>query len=145
MGYFKQGNVELAKHKLLLALQQAPRDPMVLDAMGYYLEQTGNASLAEDYYLKAIKFSSSGATQNNYGVFLCRERCYADAIAHFLLAAKDLNYMHPATAYANAATCAFKIPNPQLARTYLQKAKQNDPNFQTALFELKKVGYNLHR
>ena len=56
--------------------------------------------------------------QNNYGVFLCRQKKYTEAIIHFLLATKDPAYLHVSDAYQNAAHCALKIPNRALADQY---------------------------
>src|SRR5438128_2314971 len=86
LSYLQQGNLTRAKYKLLLAQQQAPNDPVVNDAMGYFLERTGEVNKAESYYLQAINAApKSGAAQNNYGTFLCRQKHYQKAITHFML------------------------------------------------------------
>lgn len=128
LSYLKQNNVEAAKRKLLLALQQAPQDPTALDAMGYFLEQTDEPIQAKKYYLAALKLApKAGETQNNYAAFLCRQGDYSKALTHFLLATQDKNYLHPAQAYENAGLCALKIPNRTLAKQYFQKALKADP------------------
>jgi type IV pilus assembly protein PilF len=121
--YLKQGDIKLAKSKLLLALQQAPSDPLILDSMAYFLETTGEIQRAESYYLRAINHASkNGAVQNNYGTFLCRHQRYQESLEHFLLAVKDGNYLNTAQAYENAGLCALKIPNRKLAKEYLCKS-----------------------
>jgi type IV pilus assembly protein PilF len=122
LAYLKQGDISLAKKKLLLALQQAPNDPLILDAMGYFLEATGDIELSERYYLQAIKLApKNGAVQNNYGTFLCRHTRYQESLAYFLLAVKDSNYVNTGQAYKNASLCAAKIPNKHLANEYLRR------------------------
>lgn len=115
-----------AKEKLLIAQKQAPDDPLVWDATGYFYEMTGNLTAAENAYLQAIQLApTQGAMQNNYGTFLCRQKKYTLAIKRFLLATADPNYLSVADAYENAAQCALKIPNPNLANQYFQLAKKN--------------------
>lgn len=121
--YLEQGNINLAKSKLLLALKQSPDEPLILDAMAYFLECTGEIKSAENYYLYAIKRApKNGAVQNNYGTFLCRQKRYQESLGRFLLAVKDSNYLNTAHAYENASQCAAKIPNKKLAKEYMQKA-----------------------
>ena len=106
LAYLKQGNTQAAKNKLLLALQQSPDDPLILDSMAYFFEITGEIKLADNYYLQAIKRApKSGAAQNNYGVFLCRHKRYQESLNHFSLAVKDNNYLNTAQAYENAKLC----------------------------------------
>ncbi len=127
LAYLKHGNIDQAKSKLLLALRENPKDVIALDAMGYFFELSHDLKTAERYYLQAIKIMPyMGAVHNNYGAFLCRHRYYRAAIEHFLLATKDINYLHVAAAYKNAGVCALKIPDKKLASIYLKKAIQHD-------------------
>jgi type IV pilus assembly protein PilF len=128
LAYLARKDIPRAKAKMLLALQEDPYNPIILDAMGYFLEKTGNIKLAEEYYLRAIKLAPKmGRAQNNYGTYLCRHGQYHEAITHFLLAVEDANYLHAADAYENASICALKIPNKKLAHIYLRQAIQRDP------------------
>lgn len=135
MLYLQQSNVTMAKSKLLLAQQQMPNSAALMDAFGYFYETTGEADFANHYYEQAIKLAPhSGATQNNFGTFLCRQKKYDQAIQHFILAANDPNYLHTAQAYENASRCALRIPNRQLAEYFLQKARVHlKPNTTSAI------------
>jgi type IV pilus assembly protein PilF len=128
LAYLHQGHVARAKSKMLLALQEDPNNPIILDAMGYFLEKTGNVKTARQYYLRAVALAPRrGTVQNNYGTYLCRHGYYQEAIKHFLLATQDTNYLHVADAYENAGVCAAKIPNKKLAHKYFRAALQHDP------------------
>ncbi len=128
LNYLQQGDVVKAKSKMLLALQQAPNNPVVLDSMGYLLEKTGESKSAENYYLKALKLApKDGRIQNNYGTYLCRHGRYKESIKHFVLATEDPNYLHIAAAYDNAGRCALKIPDKKLADTYFKRSSQVNP------------------
>lgn len=138
--YLQQGDIPSAKSKLLLALQEDSNNPIVVDAMGYFWERTGDLDSAEEYYLCAIKLGAhKGEVQNNYGTYLCRHKRYQESIKHFLLAVQDVNYLHVAAAYENAGLCALRIPDKKLARKYLQLAVQHDPSRVSAQHELAKL------
>src|SRR5262245_53752971 len=67
----QQHDVARAKQKILLAQQQAPRDPVVWYVTGYFLESTHEPVAAEQAYQRAMKLAPrNGATHNNYGAFL---------------------------------------------------------------------------
>lgn len=123
LAYLAQNDAVLGKAKLLLAQKQAPSEPSIWYISGYFFERTGNIVAAKQAYLHAIELAPSlGAAQNNYGVFLCRQGEYRNAISHFLLSVKDPNYLSIAAAYKNAARCALKIPDKVLADKYFKLA-----------------------
>jgi len=140
LNYLQEGDIVSAKSKLLLALQEDPNNPMVLDAMGYFWERTGDLDSAEEYYLRAIKLApNKGEVQNNYGTYLCRHKRYQESINHFLLAVQDVNYLQVAAAYENAGLCALRIPDKKLAHKYLELAVKHDPARVSAQHELSKL------
>jgi type IV pilus assembly protein PilF len=137
MAYLQRHDVQLAKQKLLLALEQAPSLPEAWYTMAYYLEATGDSAKANQYYQKALALApKNGEVQNNYGTYLCRSGSYQNAIQHFLSAVEDPQYLNTASAYENAGLCALKIPNQQLAMRYFNHALMQDPNLPTSLIEL---------
>lgn len=140
--YMQKGQMQRAKHKLLLALDQAPDYSAAQSAMGYYLEKVGEIKKAEEYYLKAISLNAeSGDVQNNYGTFLCRQGRYKESLKRFILATEDPNYLNSAGAYENAGICALKIPEFKRAEKYFSKALKYDSNLPSALFEVSKLQY----
>jgi type IV pilus assembly protein PilF len=132
--YLQRHQVQLAKQKLLLALREAPNIPETWYAMAFYLEVTGDNTQANQYYLKALSLSpDNGEAHNNYGTFLCRSGNYNGAIAQFMAAVQDNNYLDTSSAYENAGLCAMKIPDRKLAMSYFNKALVQDPNMPTSL------------
>lgn len=137
LAYLKQGNRSLAKHKLLLALSQAPHAPNVNAAMGYFMEKSGEMDKARVYYQKAMALAPhAGAQLNNYGAFLCRQGHYRQAEAYFLKAVNDNDYEHTAAAYENAGLCVLAIPDGLKAAQYFTKALEQDPSREQSLYEL---------
>jgi type IV pilus assembly protein PilF len=135
--------MQRAKRKLLQALEQEPNSIPALDAMAYYLENTGDNKSAEEYYLRAIQVSAvDGKAHNNYGAFLCRNKRYIDADKQFMLAVQDPAYLNTAEAYENAGLCAEQIPDANKATAYFQKAIANDPSRAASYLELSQLTYN---
>lgn len=144
IAYLERHNIQRAKQKLLMALDQAPETPEPWYAMGYFLEATGNKADARTYYLRSVEIAPTrGDVQNNYGTFLCRTGDYKAAIQHFMLATKDKDYLDPADAYENAGMCALKMPNYRLARKYLTSALAEDPSRPNALIGLAELDYQI--
>jgi len=142
MGYLQQGDVQRAKGKLILALQQAPDWAPAQEAMGYFLLTTGEAKRAEQYYLRAVNIDpTAGATQNNYGVYLCRMGRYQEADKHYMLATQDPNYVNTAEAYENAGLCAMQAHQNHKALGYFQKSIEQDPKRPTSYLELAQLTY----
>lgn len=140
--YLQKNNVARAKQKLLLALKQAPQWAPAHEAMGYFLEQTGEAKKAESYYKKAISIAPrSGQARNNYGTYLCRMGRFQQAEHQLLLAAQNLNYVNNSEAYENAGLCAMQIPNDAKAISYFKKAIEQNPSRPTSLLELSELNY----
>jgi type IV pilus assembly protein PilF len=140
--YLERHDMQRAKQKFLLALDQAPNIPEPWYSMAYYLESTGNREQAKKYYLKAVEIAPErGDVLNNYGTFLCRSGDYRGAVNHFLKAAQDTKYLDVSAAYENAGLCSLKIPNHVEAVKYFEKALAEDPNRPVSLLELAELNY----
>lgn len=128
LAYLKEGEVERAKHKLLLALRQNPNSSQVQSAFAYFYEKTAELTLAEQYYLKAINLQpAAGEFHNNYGTFLCQQKRFKEAQREFTLAVEDKNYLYTAEAYENLGLCAMENHNYQQARVFFTKALEKNP------------------
>jgi type IV pilus assembly protein PilF len=142
MEYLKRQDMQRAKQKLLLALEQAPKIPEPYYTMAYFLEATGNNAQAEKFYLKAIALApGKGDVHNNYGTFLCRQQHYKASIQHFMQAAQDPKYLESGAAYENAGLCAEKIPDDSAAIQYLSKSLEEDSNRALPHIELAEIYY----
>jgi type IV pilus assembly protein PilF len=128
VAYLEQDKIEQAKNKLLIAFKQAPHDAKVHAALGYFFAHTGEPVLAEGYYLYAIKHADEkGAVWHDYGLFLYQQNRFQEAVKYFLLAAKDINYLYVAKAYADASAVALKLEQNNLAQQYRREALLHDP------------------
>ncbi|MBN2689935.1 MAG: hypothetical protein JXR42_05005 [Gammaproteobacteria bacterium] len=122
LAYVQQNNFAKAKESLLLAMQQAPKNPLVIQSYAYFLEKTKQLTLAKIYYQKALNLApANGAVLNNQGAFLCRQKKYRKGIKYLKKAASDINYAHANEAYRNAGFCAAMIPDKSLAKKFFKK------------------------
>lgn len=144
MAYLEKKNVQRAKQKLLLALEQGPNIPETWYSMAYFHEATGNKSEARRYYEKSVAIAPDrGDAQNNYGTFLCRSGQYRESIKHFMLAVKAPEYIDPAAAYENAGLCSMKIKEYKQAAHFFNQALLKDPARTSSLLKLAEVDVKL--
>ena len=140
LGYLSQGNREKAKHKLLIAMNQAPTSAPVNAAMAHFWEESAELKKAQYYYQRALRLApSDGAQLNNYGAFLCRMGNYKEADSYFLKAINDTTYEHTAGAYENAGLCAQEDHQIDKASVYYVKSLKLDPSREQSLYELVKI------
>lgn len=124
--YLRLGDKARAKEKLLRAVDETPQDPVALDAMAYFWEQTGNDQFAADFYRRAYTLApQEGAVLNNYGVFLCKHREYQKAEELFTKAENLQNYINTSKVYENAGLCALMTNDKAKAKDYFTKALAN--------------------
>lgn len=142
IAYLQRNDLQRAKQKFLLALDEAPDIPETWYSMAYFLESTGNQAQAKQHYLKAVALAPNrGDVLNNYGTYLCRNGDYQGAVSNFLKATEDAKYLDQAGAYENAGLCAAKIPNAKSAQAYFNKALSEDPKRPTSLIELAEINF----
>lgn len=142
LAYLEKGMYPESKNALLTAISEDPKIAAVWYSMAYYLEKTSNTKSAEVYYRKAISIEPhSGAAKNNYGTFLCRQGQYKSAIAEFVAATHEPNYLDAASAYENAGICAQMIPDKALALKYFHKAFENNPSMPFTLLSLARLSH----
>ncbi|RXJ73176.1 type IV pilus biogenesis/stability protein PilW [Veronia nyctiphanis] len=148
LGYLKAGQWQSARRNIELAVQYAPKYYRSLMSYAYLLEEMDELDAAEKQYKKALRYSpKNGDVQNNYGVFLCRLERYDEAQAAFANAIAQPYYYKTSGSYENAALCALKFGDMQLARESFEKALSHEPNrplstLQLAKLELEDGEYN---
>ena len=106
LNYLHYGLTNEAQPLMDRAVSEAPNDPLVLDAMGFYQEKTGRVDVAQSYFVSAMTLApDSGTIRNNYAAFLCRNGFYKQSIPFFIRATEIPHYANAPTALANARYC----------------------------------------
>ena len=106
LAYLEKNDRTTAKEKFLWAVQDAPDYPKAWDGFAYYMERVEDFETAEKYYQYAVKLApKESASHNNYGVFLCRQQRYQEAMQQFNFALSNKNYIKTSEIYENIQRC----------------------------------------
>ncbi len=140
LAYLSQGDMPLAKSKLLRALTQNPDDASVNSAIAYFFEKTEDNDLADKYYQRAVRLSDyNGSQLNNYAIFLCRLGQYQKANRYFMLAINDVHYADTAKAFENAGFCSLAAGYENRAIDYFKQAISKDQRLKKSLVEVVRI------
>lgn len=142
LNYMQHGNYDVAEAKLKRALKENPK----LGAAHHYLAElyrrTERFDEAKEHFRLALKYTPDDVNlKNNFGVFLCDQGEYREAIDLFVTVAASRDYNRPDDAYANAGLCALRIPDEKLAEDYLRRALAINKKLPNALFHMARLSY----
>ncbi|MGF1715759.1 type IV pilus biogenesis/stability protein PilW [Photobacterium chitinilyticum] len=145
LSYLESGQWQRARDNLELALDYAPRYYRAQNAMAYYYQQVDEPAAAEKMYQRALRDSpENGDVKNNYGVFLCSQQRYDDAITAFEKAIKQPDYYQTSASYENAAFCSLKSGNKPQAKGYFEKALAYEPYQPKSMLQLAQLEIDSH-
>lgn len=140
--YYRKGDYDLARDRLLLALEQDPKNAFAWSTLGLTYEALGNVRLAEDAYDKAVRVAPRDyKIQENYAVFLCRQGRFDDARRYFDKAIKAPTNDYSEQTYTNAGVCMMQQPDHVAAAEYLRAALDRRPNHGEALLQMSVLYY----
>jgi len=147
--YYTNGSYELAKERLIIALDIDPTMGKAHTTLALTFEQLGNKRLALEHYDEAIRVEPKNIfSLNSYAGYLCRQRRFDDAEKQFNRALKipenDIRHV----VMTNAGACMTQKPDYARAENYFRDALQERPTYGEALLQLAalkhKTGDNLH-
>lgn len=140
--YYHNGDYDLARDRLLLALELDPNNAMSWSTLGLTYEALGNVRLAEEAYDKAVRAAPRDfQIQDNYAVFLCRQGRYDGARKYFDRALNAPTNDYAERTYTNAGVCMMQRPDFDLAEKYLRGALERRPNHAEALLQMSVLFY----
>lgn len=142
VGYLKRGKYDVALSKVKRALDASWQNVDAHSTAALIYEALGKNDQADDHYQTAIELApESGAVYNNYGVFLCKQKKYKDAVEYLVKAAHTPRYPTPEKALENAGACARQIPDYENAEEYLREALRINPKLAVALYEMAQLSF----
>lgn len=146
VAYMQQGDLQLAREKLLRAEQQDPRSVELHTAMAFLNERLERPDEAERHYRTARRLEPHNAeVSNNYAVFLCRSGHVDRALPLFESAAREPLYRTPWAALTNAAVCLRSVSRNADAAPLLERALALRPDYAEAVVELADLQLALER
>lgn len=129
VGYFQQGQINVALDELRQALQSDPNLADAYNMRGLIYMEMGDPRLAEESFQRALKLAPNNPeTANNYGWFLCQNGREKEAIGFFDTALRNKTYQSPIVALNNAGACSLKMKDFAQAERYLMQAFEYDPS-----------------
>ncbi len=135
--YFQNGNYELARERLLLSIQQNPKQALAWSTLGATYEMLDNLRLAEESHDKAVKLEPRNFdVQNAYAVFLCRQKRYDAAEVQLERSIKAATNDNPEVMLTNAGVCLMQKPDYEKAEAYFRRALEAKSNYPEALLQL---------
>jgi type IV pilus assembly protein PilF len=135
--YMEQGDLQLAKTKLDLALKQNPDSPDVHSARGTLFARLGDPVRADAEFRTALHEAPHDPdVQNNYGAYLCENGHTDDGVKRFLEAAHNALYRTPQAAYVNAGVCLRTAKRYDEAAANFKQALGLQANYGEAAFQL---------
>ena len=135
--YYHKGSYEIARRRLERALELDPKMANAHYTLALTYEQLGNPRLATEHYGKAVRVEPNNYdARNAYGVFLCRQQRFNDAVKQFdkalKITANDASFI----TYTNAGACMTQKPDYKKAEEYFRNALVAKPTHAEALIQL---------
>jgi len=141
--YYRNGSFELARERLIRALDFAPDMALVHMTLGLTYEALQNERLATEHYRLGVRHEPDNFTvRNAFAVFLCRQRDFDEALKQFERAIEHRENDDPEIMLTNAGVCMAQKPDAELAESYLRRAVDARPNYGEALYQLARLKHS---
>jgi type IV pilus assembly protein PilF len=135
--YYRQGSYELARDRLLKALELDPRNGVAHYTLALTYEALGNQRMATDSYEDAVRVPPRDyQVQNAYAVFLCKQRQFDAARKHFERAASITINDTAWVTLTNAGVCMMQKPDHVAAEDFFRKALDRKTDYGEALLQM---------
>jgi len=135
--YFRNGNYDLARDRLLRAIEFDAKMARAHSMLALTYVQLGNTRLATESFDSAVRFGPNNKdVRNAYAVFLCGQGDYDEARKQFDRAIDIRENDNPEVMMSNAGVCMAKKPDLELAEQYFRQAIQRRPNYGEALIQM---------
>ncbi|MDH5305433.1 MAG: type IV pilus biogenesis/stability protein PilW [Gammaproteobacteria bacterium] len=135
--YYRNGNYELARDRLLYSIELDPRNAIAHSTLGLTYEQLDNIRLATASYEQAVRVAPNDfEVLNTYAVFLCRQKSYDDAIRYFDRAIRIRENDNAEITLTNAGVCMMQKPDLVKAESYFREALEHKSSYGEALVQL---------
>lgn len=135
--YYRNGNYELARDRLLYSIELNPRNAVAYYTLALAYEKLENLRLATEAYEQAVRVAPRDYNVlNAYAVFLCNQRQFDDARKNFDRGAKIAENDNAEITLTNAGVCMMQKPDVAQAEVYFRQALDQKSNYGEALLQL---------
>jgi type IV pilus assembly protein PilF len=135
--YFRNGSYELARDRLLLAIELDPKLAIAHQTLAMTYEALDNKRLATEHYERAVKAAPRNFDiLNAYAVFLCKQSDFDEAKRYFEKAAAHPENDNAERTLTNAGICMAQKPDLDEAERLYRAALDRRPAYGEALLQL---------
>ena len=135
--YYRNGNYELAKDRLLSSIELEPNNAVAHYTLALAYEKLENLRLATESYEAAVRIAPRNFNvQNAYAVFLCNQGQHNEAREHFDNAIEFVNNDNAEITMTNAGVCMMQKPDAVAAESYFRLALNTKSNYGEALIQM---------
>lgn len=135
--YFRNGSYDLARDRLLRAIELDPKMAAAHSMLALTYVQLGNSRLANESFDRAIRLGPNNKdVRNAYAVFLCQQNEFDEARKQFDRAIAIHDNDNPEIMMTNAGVCMVRKPDYVLAEKYFRDALRRRPTYGEALLQL---------
>lgn len=144
--FLQAGDDASAEQEARIALKADPKSSDAHTLLAVIEGRRGKTDKAGDHYQRAAELApASGGALNNYGAWLCGGGRAAESLGWFDRALQDPAYASPASALANAGSCALKAGQGVRAERDSRSALQLDPQNAVALLTMAESAFRAGR
>ena len=135
--YYQNGKYDLARDRLLLAIELQPKMAVAHTTLGMTYEALDNMRLATESYENAVRVAPRDFdVQNAYAVFLCRQRDFDGAREYFEKAAAHPKNDNAERTLTNAGLCMAQKPDAAEAERLFRAALDRRATYGEALLQM---------
>jgi type IV pilus assembly protein PilF len=135
--YYQNGKYDLARDRLLLAIELQPKMAVAHTTLGMTYEALDNMRLATESYENAVRVAPRDFdVQNAYAVFLCRQRDFDGAREYFEKAADHPKNDNAERTLTNAGLCMAQKPDAAEAERLFRAALDRRATYGEALLQM---------
>lgn len=147
--YYRNGSFELARDRLVRALEFEPRMADAHSLLALTYEQLEIPRLATEHHELAVRYEPRNLdARNHYAVFLCNQRRFDEARKQFDKGINDRENDNSEIMLTNAGVCMVQKPDLVKAEEYFREAITRKPRFGEALIQMSalkfQTGEHLH-
>lgn len=135
--YYQNGKYNLARDRLILALELNPKLAVASTTLAMTYEALGNMRLATESYERAVRMAPRDfEVHNAYAVFLCKQRDFDGARKYFQKAAGHPENDNAERTLTNAGLCMAQQPDVAAAERLFREALERRSTYGEALLQL---------
>lgn len=141
--YMKQGDNKVALEKLKKSLRQNPDNAMAHHYIAVLYQQLGEAEDAGEHFQAALSLTPEDSSlQDSYGVFLCDQGEYSEALEAFNKVLANPVYSAKDDVKENIGICAQLKGDLKKANRYLNEALRKNPRSPKALLAITQLRFD---